>query len=73
MGGAFRGRKLARRRREDSPDARRAGRGGGKGWAGVGQMVAQLASCAGAGSPRRRALEPRGVVARRSSSSGGWG
>lgn len=73
MGGAFHGRKLVRRRRKDSPDAPRAGRGGGRGWAGVGQMVAQLASCAGAGSPRRRALEPRGVVARRSSSGGGWG
>lgn len=35
MGGAFYGRKLARRRREDSPDAPRAGREGGWGCEGV--------------------------------------
>lgn len=54
MGGAFRGRKLARRRREDSPSAPRAGRGGGWGRAGVGRMGARRAGCAGAREPRGR-------------------
>lgn len=51
MGGAFRGRKLARRRREDSPSAPRAERGGGWGRAGVGRMGARRAGGAGAASP----------------------
>lgn len=60
MGGAFRGRKLARRRRKDSPGAPRAGRGGGWGRAGVGRKEARLASCVGAASPGAASPEAAG-------------
>lgn len=72
MGGAFRSRKLARRRREASLGAPRAGRGGGWGRAGVGRKGARCAGCAGAASLRaKKPWGPRGVVARSSSDGGG--
>lgn len=54
MGGAFRGRKLARRRREDSPSAPRAGRGGGWGARGGGADGGAACGLRGGHEPRGR-------------------